>query len=145
MSNTYVRASSQTGLTDSDIIDIRVMAEKDTLTASQIGEIYNIDRTTAARIISGRTWSHVPAPKARGNYVIYPDGRVFSKAGRRFMSPVLGRDGLAYVEIRDSGNREKVSVVSLVAKAFLNTRSKKIKFVNGDTTDTHFTNLVVSK
>lgn len=143
--NTYIRQSAQTGLSDSDIIDMRVAAEREGLTATAIGERYGIDRTTAGRIITGRTWSHVPSPKAQGNYVIYPDGRIFSKSAGRFMQPSVGKDGLKYVELRANGNREKVSVASLVAKAFLGTRSNKISFVNGNRSDVHFTNLVVTK
>lgn len=141
---TYIRQSAQSGLKDSDIIDIRQLAV-DGLTATAISEIYPIDRTTAGRIITGRTWSHVPAPKAQGNYTIYPDGRIFSKAAGRFLQPSVGRDGMKYVELRSNGNREKVTVASLVAKAFLGTRSNKISFVNGDTSDVHFTNLVVTR
>lgn len=141
----YIRSSAQSGLTDSDIIDMRVEAQRNGTSATAIGEMYGIDRTTAGRIISGRTWSHVPAPKALGNYSIYPDGRVFSKSAGKFMQPSIGRDGLQYIELRANGTREKVSVAGLVAKAFLGTKSNKISFVNGQTTDPHFTNLVVIK
>ena len=142
---TYIRRSAQTGLTDSDIIDIRLTAQRSGLASTLIADTYGIDRTTASRIINRRTWSHVPEPKQVGNYSIYPDGRIFSKSSGRFMQPNIGRDGLQYVELRANGKREKVTVASLVAKAFLGTKSKNITFVNGDTTDAHFTNLVVAK
>lgn len=142
---TYIRHSAQTGLKDSDILDIRRLAEVEGLTATDIGAQFGIDRTTAGRIINGRTWSHVPAPKAQGNYVVYPDGRIYSKSSGRFMQPSVGRDGNQYVELRSNGTRQKVTVASMVAKAFLGTRSTKIAFVNGDTSDVHFTNLVVTK
>ena len=143
--NNYMRYSAQAGITDSDVIDMRVSAQRENLTATAIGERYGIDRTTAGRIISGRTWSHVPAPKQSGNYSIYPDGRIFSKSAGRFLQPTEGRDGLQYVELRSNGTRQKVTVASLVAKAFLGTRSTKIGFANGDTSDVHFTNLVVTR
>lgn len=141
----YIRYSAQSGLSDSDVIDMRVAAERNGLSAAYIGETYGIDRTTAGRIITGRTWGHVPAPKQMGNYSVYPDGRIYSKAAGRFMQPSVGRDGLKYVELRSNGKREKVSVASLVAKAFLGTRSNKISFANGNPADVHFTNLVVTK
>lgn len=143
--NSYVRQSAQTGLTDSDIIDMRVQADREGLSATAIAADYGIDRTTAGRIISGRTWSHVPSPKQIGNYSVYPDGRIFSKSSGRFMQATIGRDGAEYVELRTGGGREKIAVASLVAKAFLGTRSNKISFVNGDAGDAHFTNLVVIK
>jgi hypothetical protein len=140
----YIRYSSQSGLTDSDVIDMRVAAQSEELTTSDIGDMYNIDRTTAARIISGRTWTHVPSPRQIGNYTIYPDGRIFSKSAGRFMQTSVGKDGQQYVELRSNGNREKVAVAVLVARAFLGTKSNKIGFANGDTSDVHFTNLVVA-
>lgn len=143
--NNYIRHSTQTGLTDSDIIDMRVGAQRDNLTATDISMIYGIDRTTAGRILSMRTWSHVPSPKQIGNYSVYPDGRIYSKAAGRFMQSSIGRDGSEYVELRTGGSREKVAVASLVAKAFLGTKSNKISFANGDASDAHFTNLVVTK
>lgn len=143
--NSYIRHSAQTGLSDSDIIDMRVQAQREGLSATAIAADYGIDRTTAGRIITGRTWSHVPAPKQIGNYSVYPDGRIFSKAAGRFMQPTVGRDGIEYVELRSGGNREKIAVAALVAKAFLGTKSNKISFVNGDASDAHFTNLVVIK
>lgn len=141
----YIRYSAQSGLTDSDIIDMRVEAAMKDTSPSVIGERYGIDRTTAARIISGRTWSHVPAPKTIGNYKIYPDGRIYSKSAGRFLQQTTTKDGSAFVELRANGEREKVSVASLVARAFLGTKSTRIGFINGDASDTHFTNLIVKR
>lgn len=146
--NNYIRHSTQTGLTDSDVLDMRTRAQRDGTTATSIAETYGIDRTTAGRIITGRTWSHVPAPKQIGkytNYSIYPDGRVYSKSSGRFIQTTIGKDGIGYVELRTGGERAKFVVAELVAKAFLGTKSKKISFANGDGADAHFTNLVVNK
>ena len=144
----YIRNSLQTGLTDSDIIDLRIDATS--LNSVELGEKYGIDRTTAARIASNRTWSHVPAPVKQGNYLVYPDGRIFSTSNKRFLTVSTGKDGLGYVEITRQrkpkylgSQRVKVSVASMVAQAFLGTKSSKIGFVNGRKNDAHFTNLVV--
>lgn len=146
MSTTYQRYSPRSGFTDSDIIDMRIAAEREQLSSRQLAARYGINQTTAARIVSGRTWSHIPSPKEMGNYVVYPDGRVFSKAAGRFMQVSTGRDGNIYIEMRANGSRKKVAVASLVAYAFLGARkSSKISFRNGDSTDTHFTNLVVKR
>lgn len=141
----YLRYSAQSGLSDTDILDIRDAADRDGLSPEFIASQYNIDRTTAARIIAGRTWSQVPSPKRVGNYSIYPDGRIFSKSAGRFMNTTTGRDGLSYVELRTNGRREKVAVAALVAKAFLGTKSRNLSFVNGNTGDAHFTNISISK
>lgn len=141
----YTRVSLQTGLTDSDILDIRAFAASTGANTVEVGYRWNIDRTTAARIINRRTWSHVPNPKTIGAYTIYPDGRVFSKASGRFMTTSKGRDGLQYVELRTNGNREKVAVATLVARAFLGTKSRKLTFVNGDRSNAHFTNIAIAQ
>ena len=141
----YLRRSPKSNLTDSDVIDIRITAEAEGLTAQSIADRYNIDRTTAGRIITNRSWSHVPSPKTVGNYSIYPDGRIFSNSNGRFLRTSTAKDGMTYVEMTTNGSRERVSVASLVAKAFLGTKSKNISFINGDTSDTHFTNLSVTK
>lgn len=143
----YLRNSTQSGISDSDVLDMRDLAIRDGLTATEIGEQYGIDRTTAGRIITGRTWSHVPAPRTIGNYSVYPDGRVFSISANKFLRATATKNG-AFVELREKGNREKVAVANLVAKAFISSRitsSKKIAFIDGNPSDAHFTNLVVMK
>lgn len=141
----YVRASSQSPITDSVVLDMRDLAKREGLTATAIADIYGIDRTTAGRIITRRTWSHVPEPKTVQGYVVYPDGRVYSKAAARFLNTTVGRDGQVYVELRTNDRRERVAVALLVAKAFLGTKSKAISYVDGDPSNAHFTNLVINK
>jgi hypothetical protein len=138
----YTRYSTQAALTDSDVIDMRVLASSsEEITAAEIGDMYGIDPTTARRIINGRTWTHVPQPKQIGNYSVYPDGRIYSRAAGRFMQPQTGKDGQQYVELRSGGSRQKVSVALLVARAFINKNAKTVNFINGNAEDVHFTNL----
>lgn len=144
MENTYQRFSSQSGLSDTDVLNIRDLATREGLTATDIGERYGIDRTTAGRIITGRTWGHVPAPKTINGYDVYPDGRIFSQSSNSFLK-TFNRAGQAFVELRVKGTRQKVSVASLVAKAFLGTKSSKIAFVDGNPSNAHFTNLTIGK
>ena len=142
----YLRNSAQSGINDTDVLDMRDLAAQG-LTATEIGEQYGIDRTTAGRIITGRTWSHVPSPRTIGNYSVYPDGRVFSISSQRFMTAKQTKEG-AVVELRQNGTREKISVANLVAKAFITSRiskAAKISFIDGNARNAHFTNLVVSK
>lgn len=141
----YMRYSSQTGLTDSDIIDMRTKAQSGKASASTIGSMYGINPTTAARIISGRSWGHVPAPKnLTDNYVIYPDGRIFAKATGSFLTTTAGKDGNMFVRITANGRRVRVPAAILVAAAFHGVDdAEKIDFANGDPEDLHFTNLVV--
>lgn len=141
---TYLRSSSQSGLSDSEILDMRDLATRQGLTATDIASRYGIDRTTAGRIITGRTWSHVPAPKTVKGYEVYPDGRIFSKASNTFLK-TFARAGQAFVDITVKGKREKVAVATLVAKAFLGTKSSNIAFIDGNPSNTHFTNLKIAK
>lgn len=146
---TYTRTSLQTGLTDSDIIDLRIDAQH--MNSIALGEKYGIDRTTAARIASNRTWTHVPAPVKQGKYLVYPDGRIYSTANKRFLTVTVGKDGMGYVEITRQRKpkylgtqRVRVSVASMVAQAFLGSKSSKLTFLNGRADDAHFTNIAIT-
>jgi Transposase and inactivated derivatives, IS30 family len=147
MTSNYTRYSNQAGLTDSDIMDIRDLSERANLSAVEIADRYGVARSTVDRILARRTWQDVPSPKTVGtNYVVYADGRVFSKNAGRFIATTIDRStGQEVVELRTKGIRGKVSTAELVAKLFLGTKSKRISFINGDPTDSHFTNLKVGK
>lgn len=140
----YIRYSTQSGLTDSDIVDMRKEASTEGTSVEVLSSRYGINRTTTARILKGSSWSHVPQPKTLGKYTVYPDGRIYSESAKRFMKTFM-RDGEQSVEIRVHGDREIVSVASLVAKAFLGSKAKKFTYKNGDSTDIHFTNLTTQK
>lgn len=147
MQTNYIRASKQTMLTDSDVLDMRDAAAVGNVTSSEVAALYGIDPTTAARAIDGRSWSHVPSPKAiyNGKYSVYPDGRIRSNASKSFLTPRTGKDGTPTVQLTINGSRETTSVAYLVAKAFISPSlraTSKISFISGQT-DTHFTNLAV--
>lgn len=148
MISNYVRNSTQAGISDSDVLDIRDLAFRGGLTATQIAAQYGIDRTTAARIINNRTWAHVPSPRLINGYEVYPDGRVYSSASGRFLTISTNKQGQRSVTITKKGIRSQVPVANLVAKAFINERltvTKRIDFVDGNPANIHFTNLVVKQ
>jgi hypothetical protein len=142
--NSYTRYSSQASLSDSTVLDIRAAGRAKGATSTSIGQRFGIDRTTAARILTYRTWGHVPSPISYGKYSVYPDGRVYSTASGRFLKQTRGSDGQNYVQITVNGASGRVSTASLVAKTFLKTKSKNISFRNGNRSDAHFTNLKIA-
>jgi hypothetical protein len=51
--------SKSTKLKESDIPEIRILAEKGELTHKQIGELYNISASVITQIKNGKAWSHI--------------------------------------------------------------------------------------
>lgn len=146
----YIRYSPQSGLSDSDVLDMRTAFTTKSVSVSDLADLYGINQTTANRIINGTSWAHVPSPKAinRGKYQVYPDGRVYSTSSRKFMTSRLNKDGDEVVDLRTAtGGRAATPIALLVAKSFIDSSvrsTKKIQFVNGDSLDTHFTNITVA-
>lgn len=138
--------SPQSGLTDSEVTDIRLMGLHG-LNETQIAKSYGIHRKTVYNILNRKTWNHVPSPvRAYGfpDYLILPDGRVYSQAAGRTMAVNTRSDGQPTVRIRNtSGKRVTVPVSTLVARGYLGTRSRepKVSYRDGNPTNTHFTNL----
>ena len=114
------RASNHSTLTGSQVLDIRRLyneGSNDTILANQFG----VSRKAIYNIVNRNTWNNVPTPiTVRGfkDYVVYPDGRVFSKATGDVISTITRTSGPA-VRIRTSGgNRTTVPISSLVQKGF---------------------------
>ena len=114
------RASNHSSLTGSQVLDIRRLyteGNNDTRLANQFG----VSRKAIYNIVNRKTWNNVPDPTTvRGfkDYVVYPDGRVFSKSTGDVISTIARTSG-AVVRIRTSGgNRKTVLVSSLVQKGF---------------------------
>ena len=147
----YIRHSPQSGLSDSDVLDMRTAFTTKSVSVSDLADLYGINHTTANRIVTGASWAHVPSPKSinRGKYLVYPDGRVYSIASRKFMASRVNKDGDEVVELRTTtGGRAITPIALLVAKSFVDSSirsTKNINFVNGDTHDTHFTNITVAR
>lgn len=144
MSNSYVTYSSRSGLTDSDVLDIRVAAK--TSSVRSVARSFATPKSTVQDIVSGKTWGHVPNPRVLNslkNYTIYPDGRVWSNKTNKFLSTKLDKAGSLSVELVANGKRKSFSVASLVARAFSGKKSvSKVSYRDGDSTNVHFTNLV---
>lgn len=146
MQQKYMRYSEQSMLTDSDVLDMRSAFATGSVTAEELADLYGINRSTAERIVTGKTWTHVPSPRQinRGKYEVYPDGRIRSISNNQFLTTRF-KDGQEVVELRANGKREVTPVSYLVARAFIspNLRStKSIRFI-GDSSDNHFTNIAV--
>jgi hypothetical protein len=53
-------AVSCSKLTEKDVIEMRKMFKTGGFTRTRLGELFNVSRTTATRIIEGKQWKHVP-------------------------------------------------------------------------------------
>jgi hypothetical protein len=146
--NKYVRYSSQSNLRDTDVIDMREKYRSSNASIQEIAELFGVNRSTVERIISHRTWSHIPSPTTikNGRYSVYPDGRIWSTASKKFLTPRTTASGIPQVQLSTPTGKETVPVALLVAKTFIspNVRSmSSIAYANADTMDTHFINLSV--
>lgn len=141
MTRNYTQHSKRSGVSERDVLDIRSLST--TRSVRQIASDLNIPKSTVHDIITGKTWSHVPEPvTVYKNYSIYPDGRVKSIKSGQYMSTKMNREGIITVELTVNGSRKTISVAALVAKAFLNSKSSKLRYADEDKTNVHFTNIV---
>ena len=142
MTKNYTHFSKRSLITENDVLTIRRVANKSSV--REIAANYDIPKSTVHDIITRKTWNHVPNPVTiYKNYSIYPDGRVWSNKSNQFMTQKLNREGVVTVELSVNGTRKTISVATLVAKAFHNSKSTKLSYVDGDKTNVHFTNITV--
>jgi hypothetical protein len=146
----YRRFSSQNpSISDSTVADIRLQAIQGR-SQSQIAEDIGVHRKTVYDVLANRTWNHVPEPvRAYGfpEYLILPDGRVYSPTSEQFISTRTRSDGTPVVRIRNSGgSRVTVPVATLVARGYMGTRSMNpnIEYLDGNPQNTHFTNIALA-
>lgn len=142
----YLKYSEASGLTDSEVMQIRYEWHSDPSTSiRKISQKYNRPRSTVGDIIAGRTWTHVPDAQemtSLKNYVVFADGRIYSYKSKKFLTHKITNDGVT-VRVVVNGKQKDVSVASVVAKAFHGS-SKKLTYVDGNPHNVHFTNLKVS-
>ena len=113
--------SSHSALTGSKVLDIRRLHDVENYNDAQLARQFGVSRKAIYNIVERKTWSDVPEPTTvRGfrDYIVYPDGRVLSKATGEFISTIERASGPA-VRIRTSnGTRTTVAVSDLVQKGF---------------------------
>lgn len=144
----YRKTSSHSGLTDSQVADIRLMAMRG-IPQTEIANAVGIHRKTVYNIVERNTWNHVPDPvRAYGypDYLVFPDGRVYSSVSDQFITSRTRADGEKVVRIRNSsGVRVTTPVSTLVARGYLGTRSRNpnVTYRDGNPSNTHFTNITL--
>lgn len=77
------------------------------------------------------------------NYIIYSDGRVFSKYKRIFLSPRMCRGGYSFVNLYQSRKMKSVKIHRLVALHFIPNPANKpcVDHIDGDKSNNHVSNL----
>lgn len=148
MTNYYKRDSNQSVLTDSSISSIRLLGMRG-YSHTKLADLYGVSRKTIYDIMNNNTWNHVPSPvRAYGfpDYLVLPDGRVYSNTSEQFITPQIRKsDNAPVVRIKaSSGKRVTVPVANLVARGYLGVRAKspQIQYLDGNPRNTHFTNVV---
>lgn len=145
---TYRINSNQSVLTDSMVSDIRLMLLNGK-NHTEIGREVGIHRKTVYNIDHNNTWNHVPQPvRAYGypDYLVFPDGRVYSPSTNQFLSKSIRRNGEPTVRVRtSSGKRVTTPVSTLIARGYLGSRARKpnVKYVDGNPSNSHFTNITL--
>lgn len=74
------------------------------------------------------------------DYLIYDDGRVFSKKSRKMLKPQKNSHGHYFIHLKRSGN----TIPSLVARAYLpndDPTKKEVICIDGDLSNFHVSNL----
>ena len=77
------------------------------------------------------------------NYLIYEDGRIYSKRFKKFLTPKKNWDGYHRIQIWENGNCRMVSWHRVVAEAWIPNPENKpfVNHKNGDKTDNRVSNL----
>ena len=77
------------------------------------------------------------------NYLIYPDGRVYSKKRDKFLKHLLGNHGYYYVSLRYPGKRKQYTVHRLVAMHYIPNHENKseVDHINRNKLDNRVENL----
>ena len=77
------------------------------------------------------------------NYLIYEDGRVFSKFSDKFLKPGTDREGYQHVVLCNQGKRKTQKIHRLVAEHYINNPENKrcVDHINRIKTDNRVDNL----
>jgi hypothetical protein len=117
----FRNTSTQSSLTASDVLDIRRLHDNEGFNDAHLGRIFNVSRKAIYNIVNRKTWTQVPNPvsvRGYGNYSVYPDGRVLSKATGEFLSTIHRTSGPAVRLRKANGSRTTVAIESLLRTGF---------------------------
>lgn len=121
MSNEYKVKSSRSGLTGSKVLDIRRMYHEELYNDTYLAKVFKVSRKTIYNIVNNITWRHIPDPVTISgfkNYVLYPDGRVYSRAQETFLKPEKRSTGSFVRLTGNNGKRKNINVDELVSTYF---------------------------
>ena len=112
--------STQSGLSASDVLDIRYLHDVVGLNDAELSREFGVTRKAIYNIVNRKVWKQVPAPttvRGFGNYRVYPDGRIQSKATGTFLTEIARASGPAVRVRAASGARTTVPVATLLKRA----------------------------
>ena len=77
------------------------------------------------------------------NYLIYPEGNVYSKYSKRYLKPCNDKDGYKYVGLKKDGKRKIFKIHRLVALHYIPNDENKpqVDHINRDKSDNRIENL----
>jgi len=81
--------------------------------------------------------------KVDGSYIIFNNGKIYSKYKKRFLKPTIRKNGYAYIRIYLNGEYNDYRVHTLIAKHFLKNpcKYKEINHKNCNKSDNNVKNL----
>lgn len=116
----FTNLTNQSGLTASDILDIRRLHDEEGYNDAELSRQFGVTRKAIYNIVNRRVYKQIPTPttvRGFGNYRVYPDGRVQSKATGIFLTEIARASGPAVRVRRANGTRTTVPVATLLKRA----------------------------
>lgn len=106
-----------------DIINIRHKGIIEKVPAAKLATRYKTSPSTISSILQNKTYVDVPQPKVISgfnNYLVYPNGKVWSKASNRFLKAKPKKEGYKarYVTLRSNGQQRSFNIKETVAQLF---------------------------
>lgn len=106
--------------TPSQVNDIRHRINVLEETVSSVAKRYGVHSSTVSKISVGQTYRDIPTPMYVANYVIYPNGRVWSKSTGKWMSyrKKSSHATVEHVDLRLNGQKRSFTKSSVISEFF---------------------------
>ena len=110
-------------LTENAVCNIRHAINIENQTRVEVARRHNVSPSTVSDVASGRTYRNVPEAKSVpgfSNYIVYPNGKVWSFSTNRFVKAVQKSPSTKtrYINLRNRDTRRSMQVNKLVSSLF---------------------------